>query len=174
MGAMTPLDGVTLADLPLPAEPRVDESWTRQMREWAEVMGPLAVLQLVDALGGQPLYVPKVAEGTKLEAVIGLAAAEALSGLAGGDSVTVPTAKAALLRARRAGVIAAIRTGEMTIADGSRLLGTSRNYLSYLVRQTDEGADAEPVRSHRRVDPRQRELFVRDAHPDDAPSADGP
>lgn len=173
MGAFVPLRDATLADLPLPAEPRVDESWTRQMREWADAMGPLAVLRLVDALGGQPLYVPKVAEGTKLEVVIGLAAAEALSGLAGGDSVTVPTAKAALLRARRAGIIAAIRTGDMTIADGSRLLGTSRNYLSYLVRQTDEGADAEPLRSNRRVDPRQHDLFDRDGQRGDAPSADG-
>ena len=167
MGALVPSD-FTLADLPLPAEPTVDGYWTRQMREWAEVMGPLAVLRLVDAVGGSDLYVPVEPEGTKLEGIVGADAARALSDFAGRTSLRVPVARAALNQAKRAGVLAAVRAGTMTATRAARHLGTSRQYVYELVNRTDEGEDVQPVRLGRRSDPRQRDLFATDAPPADS------
>lgn len=157
---------VRLEDLPLPADPLPDRSWTVQMREWAGVIGPLAVLQLVDVWGGQELYVPLDSDGSQLAQVVGEAASIAMSAEFGGNHFQLPVARQALNRARRASVIAAIRARRMTITEAVPILRTSRTYLSRLVNHSDEGCDAEPFRTNR-GDPRQMALFGGAAAPSD-------
>ena len=148
-----------LRDLPLPAEPEIDGSWTRQMREWVPAIGALGVLRMVDALGGQMIYVPKAGEGSKLAQVLGEEAATAFSAAHGGEHLQVPLGETALARARRAPVLAAIRAGEMAINEAVPILRMTRTSISHLVNHSDEGADVAPLRTNRRHDPRQDDLF---------------
>ena len=148
-----------LRDLPLPAKPTVDGSWTRQMREWVPAIGELAVLRLVDALGGQMVYVPKDGEQSRLAQVLGDEAAAAFSVAHGGEHLQIPLGETALARARRAPVIAAIRAKELTINEAVPILRMTRTTLSHLVNHSDEGADTQPLRTNRRLDPRQDDLF---------------
>lgn len=136
-------------DLPLPADAQPDSSWTANMVEMADHIGASAVLRLVDRFGGMRIYIPadwargKVYEGKgSIREVIGDKAARILSDVYRREFILVPTAKAALRRARRAAVIAAVKAGDISGAEAARILETSRPYMSFLVNQSDEGDPA--------------------------------
>lgn len=91
------------------------------------------------------VYIPadytrgKAYEGRgSIRQVIGDRAAEILSDVYRREYLLIPTAREALDRARRAPIIAAVRSGDMTATDAAKALSTSRPYMSYLVNQRDE------------------------------------
>jgi hypothetical protein len=150
---------------------RVTRRWTEQMCEMAAHIGPYRTLLVVDALGGQVVDIPKRVELNRLAPVIGQEGAAILSWAYGGDRLRIPVARAALAEARRSGIIAAIRSGRMTIADAVPILGSSRSYISHLVNATNEGKESAPLFALKaRRDTRQLDLF-RPVAP--SPSADG-
>lgn len=151
----------TIDELPIPTDARVTRKWTEQMREMAAHIGAYRTLLVVDALGGQSIYVPASAERGRLAEVIGAEGAAIMSQIYGCNRIRVPVGRAALHEARRAGIIAAIRDGKMTIGEAVPILGTSRSYISHLVNRTGEGEAVEayvPTRS--RHDPRQLDMFA--------------
>lgn len=156
----------TIDELPIPADVPVTRKWTEQMREMAAHIGAYRTLLIVDTLGGQEIEVPINPERNRLAQVIGDEGAAIMSRIYGRNKLRVPVARAALDEARRAGIIAAIRAGKMTIGEAVPILKTSRNYLSHLVNSTAEGEEVAPYLPKRsRHDPRQLEMF---AQPDDA------
>ncbi len=151
---------IALSDLPIPLDVKPTARWTSQMLEMAAHIGPYATLLFVEAFGGQYIYIPEDASRNRAAPVIGEEAARILSRIYSCNRLQVPTAKNALAEARRGGVIAAIRSGAMTIQAAVPILGTSRTYLSHLVNHTDEGTDRPPMAlPNRPADPRQIELF---------------
>jgi hypothetical protein len=145
-------------ELPIPQDVQPGDGWTERMLEMADHIGAYRTLLLVDRFGGMRIYVP--ADWTKgkdyegkgsIREVVGDEAARILSDIYRREYIVVPTAKTALARARRGGIIALVREGGITGADAAKLLKTSRTYLSYLVNQTDEGmAPGEAPHSSRR------------------------
>lgn len=161
----------TLADIPIPKEARVTRRWTEQMREMAAHIGAYRTLLVIDALGGQAVFIPQAVDRNRLADIIGDEGAKILSFIYGGNRLRVPVGRAALNEARRAGVIAAIREGTMTIAAAVPILGTSRSYISYLVNQTNEGTSAAAITLPRAAsDDRQLDMF---SAPSPLPSANG-
>jgi len=151
----------TIDDLPIPRDARVTRKWTDQMREMAAHIGPYRTLLVIDALGGQEVYVPASADRGRLADVIGSDGAAIMSQVYACNRIRLPVGRAALNEARRAGVIAAIREGRMTIGEAVPILGTSRSYISQLVHHTDEGEAVEPYVPRRsRHDPRQLDMFA--------------
>jgi hypothetical protein len=145
-------------ELPIPEDVQPGDGWTERMLEMADHIGPYRTLLLVDRFGGMRIYIPadwtkgKVYEGRgSIRQVAGDEAARILSDIYRREYIVVPTAKAAVARARRGAVIASVRQGDMSGAGAAKLLGTSRTYLSHLVNQTDEGlAPGETPRSSHR------------------------
>lgn len=151
----------SLADLPIPQDVRVTRRWTAQMCEMAVHIGPYRTLLVVDALGGQTVHIPRDPAANQLRRVIGEDGAKIMSAIYAGNKMTVPVGRAALLEARRAGVIAAVRAGTLKISDAAPILGTSRTYLSHLVNASREGEDAAPIDVHSlRRDTRQLDMFT--------------
>ncbi|HEU4958990.1 MAG TPA: hypothetical protein VFT56_01165 [Sphingomonas sp.] len=149
-----------LDQLPIPEDVQPGRGWTEQMLEMAAHIGPYATLCIVAAHGGAQVYISRKPESCPFADVIDEEAARILASVYGGNRFQVPVGRAAVDRARRASIIAAVRAGQMTGADAQRILGTSRTYVAYLVNQTAEGQNAEPARARRRHDPRQTDLFA--------------
>lgn len=133
-------------ELPIPEDVRADRHWTETMVEMAAHIGPYRTLLLVDRFGGMRIYVPadwrkgKTYEGIgAIRDVIGDEGARILSDVYRREYLLVPTARAALAAARRAPLIAQIRSGDLSITEGARILGTKRSYLSHLVNHSTEG-----------------------------------
>lgn len=155
--------------LPIPEDVRPGPGWTDQMLEMADHIGAYATLRLVDAFGGQRIYIPadpargKVYPGIgSIRDVIGDEAAVMLSEVYRREYLLIPTAKYALAHARRSAIVANVREGRMTAADAVRMLKTSKSYLSHLVNHTDEGRDGEEgdlARTGRKSHPGQLHLF---------------
>lgn len=142
-----PMDG-----LPIPEDVQPGPGWTDRMVEMADHIGAYRTLLLVERFGGMRIYIPaeydrgKVYEGKgSIRDVIGEEAAQTLSRVYRREFFQVPTARHAIARARRQGIIASVRARRITASEASRILGTSRTYLSHLVNQTEEGcADGDP------------------------------
>lgn len=149
-----------LAELPIPVNAQPGPGWTEQMLEMAAHIGAYPTLCIVDQFGGQQIYVAKDASSSPFRDVVTDEIAATIASVYGGNRLLIPVGRAALDRARRAGIIAAVREGKMTGADAQKIIGTSRTYVSHLVNQTNEGQDAEPVKLSRRHDPRQHDLFA--------------
>lgn len=150
----------TLADLPIPPDAVPTRKWTEQMREMADHIGPYATLQIVAAYGGQQIYIPADAAKNRMADIVGANVAAIISRIYGRNTVSIPVGRAALDEARRAGVIAAIRSGGMTINAAVPILGVSRTYLSFLVNHTTEGAEAQQWQAPKpKHDPRQIDIF---------------
>lgn len=149
-------------ELPIPADVQPGPGWTEQMLEMAAHVGAFDTLAIVAALGGQSIYIPRDKAKSPFAEIVGEAAVATLAWVYGGHHYAVPVGRAALARARRAPVLAAVRAKRMTTADAARLLGTSRTYLAHLANQTDEGAAATPIQLSRKRDTRQIELFSDD------------
>ena len=148
-----------LDELPIPADVQPGRGWTEQMLEMADHVGAYATLRIVAAHGGSQVYISRKADACPFADVVDEDTAEILASIYGGNRIQIPVGRAAVDRARRAGIIAAVRAGEMTGADAQRILGTSRTYVSHLVNQTQEGQNAQPARLSARHDPRQHKLF---------------
>lgn len=148
-----------LHELPIPRDAQPGPGWTGQMHEMADHIGAHATLSIVDAFGGQQIYVSSKPEQCPFATVVDEATARTIARIYGGNRILIPVGRAAVDRARRAGVIAAVRAGELSGADAQRIIGTSRTYVSHLVNHTDEGQNAAPTRGLKR-DPRQPDLFA--------------
>ncbi len=145
--------------LPIPEDVVPGPGWTEQMVEWANLIGPYQTLRLVEAFGGQEIYVSADPARSKFKDVIGIDAAAKIAREYRSCRLLIPTAQLALRRARRAGVIALARRGDLSIARAARMIGTSRPYMSQLVNNTEEGLDAKPFVAKPSVDSRQMDMF---------------
>lgn len=150
-----------LADLPIPRDVRPGPGWTGQMLEMAAHIGPYATLRLVAAHGGEQVHVPRDPAASPFLDCVDADTAATIAWVYGGtgNRLDVPVARAAVDRARRAVVLAAVRAGKISGADAARIIGTSRTYLAHLVNATDEGRDASS-RSRARDLPAQPDLFA--------------
>lgn len=150
------------ANLPIPEDIVPGPGWTEQMVEWANLIGPYATLRIVEAFGGQEIYISADPERSRFKDLIGIQKAALISREYRSCRLQIPTARHALRRARRAGVIAAARRRDLSIAKAARMIGTSRPYMSELVNNSDEGADAKPFTPERSADSRQMDMFPDD------------
>lgn len=139
--------------LPIPHDVRPGPGWTQQMLEMADHIGPYRTLLIVERFGGQRIYIPADAEKGKcygprgtLRDLIGIAAARKLSQIYRREYLVIPTAGAALRRARRAPLLATVRESEMTITEASLRTRSARTYVSHLINNTREGADDDAPR----------------------------
>lgn len=137
-----------IEELPIPEDVQPGPGWTEQMLEMADHIGAYRTLLLVDRFGGMRIYIPadpakgKVYEGRgSIRDVVGVEAAKILSRVYRREYLSIPTARHALSRARRQGLIASVRSKDITASEAARRLGTTRSYMSHLVNRTDEGAD---------------------------------
>ncbi|WP_066546781.1 hypothetical protein [Sphingomonas sp. CCH15-F11] len=158
--AVDPASLPRLADLPIPADVRPGKGWTGQMVELAAHIGAFDTLRIVAAYGGQSVYIPIDPERNPFRELIGPAKAKIVSQVYGPYQFFVPVARHAVDRAKRGGVLALVRSGQLSKRQAAVILGTSRNYVDYLVRQPDE--DGPPLPALRRqpvIDPRQISIF---------------
>ena len=137
---------------PIPDDVQPGPGWTALMLEMADHIGPLRTLLLVERFGGQRIYIPADVERGKsyegrgtIRDLIGLEAARTLSHVYRREYLSIPTAKHALRRARRQGLVAAARAGDIEVSEAARIVGTTRPYMSHLVNQTDEGTEGEDI-----------------------------
>jgi len=151
--------GMKLEDLPIPRDVRVTRSWPIQLVELADHIGAYHALLVVERFGGQKIYISADPERNCLREVLDDRLTRIMSHVYGCQDVEMPVARAALLEARRAPIIASVRNGDMTVAEASRILHSARSYISRLVNRSQEAIDAEPLRRSRVRDPRQIEMF---------------
>lgn len=118
---------------------KVGKGWTAQMREMAEHIGPHKTLLISYAFGGQQIYVAANPNRNKLCVLVGDEMAKILSHVYRRERLSIPTAKTALRVAKRGPVLAAVRSGTLTISEAASMLSSSRTYVSYLINHTDEG-----------------------------------
>ncbi len=147
-------------DLPIPEDARPHKTWPPMMLEMAAHIGAYDTLRLVDAFAGQVVYVPLDASRSPFAEIVGSEKAAILSHVYGREKLQVATGRGPLLRARRQGVIAAVRAKKMSVRDAAAMLRMARRHLHSLIKQTDEGTDAEPVMLLPPIrDPRQLDMF---------------
>lgn len=154
-----PDPGWTLDDLPIPDDVKPDASWCPQLLEMAAHIGPHAALVITERYGGHDLYVAKSTDHYGFNDLIGKAKADTMRWVYGNTTLTVPTAKDVLARARRAPIIALVRKGDITVAEAARRCRTTRRYMSTLIRKDVEGFSAAPIALPIIRDPRQIEMF---------------
>lgn len=157
MGALHPIEH---DPLPLPNDIEPGKGWSAVMIDMAAHIGTRSVLELCDRYGGQQVYFPIDPKNAPLVDVLGGRKARALCKAYQKERITIPTARHALARARRGGIIAAVRAGTLSVGMAAAKLGIRRDTLSALVRRTDEGRDWSPSDSSgKRCDPSQLDLF---------------
>ena len=143
--------------LPIPPDSPVTSKWPAQMVEMADHIGAYATLKIIDWLGGREIYVPRDPELSPFRKMVGRETVEILSEVYGMNRLELPVARPALNEARYRPVIEKIREGDMTVAEGARLLGCTVRFVSKLV---NAGEDGKPVRrSRRHSDERQIDMF---------------
>ncbi len=153
---------LNLDDLPIPDDAQPCSYWTESMLEMAAHIGVHATLLMVDQFGGTDPYVPMDWTRSSFTELIGETAAREMSRVYGRENLQVPVGTNALRRARRAGILAAVRSGQMTLTQAATIRGMgSRSYISYLVNHSDDGADAVPMIPAKKqdFDPRQLVMF---------------
>lgn len=150
-----------LYEMPIPPDVQPGPGWTGQMREMADHIGPYLTLCLVAAHGGQQLHVPRDPAASPFRETLPPDACAKIAWVYGGSGnrLDLPVAQAAVNRARRAIVLAAVRAGLLTGADAAKIIGTSRTYLAHLVNATNEGAEA-GTRERVKELPSQPDLFA--------------
>lgn len=132
-------------DLPIPEDIAPGPGWAPIMHEMAAHIGAPAVLRLVAQFGGLRLYVPMQPEGWHIAGLIGAEKAAILSRVFGREMLVLPTARYALDHARRAGVIAAVRAGQLSLSRAAWILRINRAYVSRLAARTSEGRSTPPL-----------------------------
>lgn len=151
--------GMTVADLPIPADAQVTRKWPAQMVEMADHIGAYHTLRLIDAKGGEQVRVPRDPERSPFRGVLDARLCRVMAQVYGANELELPVGRAVLNEARRAPVLASVRNGDMTVREAARILGTARTYVSELVNRTAEASGAEPLRRPKRGDDRQIEMF---------------
>jgi len=147
--------------LPIPDDARPDRSWSQRMLEMAAHIGARPTLAIVEAFGGDYLYISKDPARSPLSGILDTDAINKFTFAYGGTMVAIPTGAAAIRKAKRAGLIAAVRAGKISAADAARIMRMSRTYVSHLINATDEGTDAVPaVQLPSVTDTRQMDLFA--------------
>jgi hypothetical protein len=147
-------------DIPIPEDSRAHASWPPTMLEMAAHIGAYDTLRIVDAFAGQDVYIPVDPRRSPFTDIVGADKAAVLSHVYGRERLPIPSGRQPLLRARRQGIIAAIRANRMSVVEGAAILRMARRHLSRLVNQTEEGLDSEPVFVLPSVkDPRQLDMF---------------
>lgn len=155
----------SLDDLPIPDDVQADQGWSQLLLEIASHIGARAALAVVEAFGGDNIYVSKDAARSPFHGVIDAEKVARFAYAFGGTRLDIPTGAAEIRRAKRAGLIAAVRAGKMTAADAARIMRISRSYMSHLVNATEEGTgNVQPVLLVHRTDTRQLDLFGDDAN----------
>lgn len=152
----------TIDELPIPEDVQISDKWSEQMVEMAGHIGAYQTLRLLEHYGGQQLsFTKELVEGDLAE-LLGAEAAQTLRKIYLGERVQLPTGKNAIAFAKRQPVLAAVRSGDLTGQDATKILKTSRTYVSHLINDTLEGTGVVPppqFRRRRRGDPRQIDLF---------------
>jgi len=152
---------VRLDQFPIPHDAQADPRWPPLMLDIAAHIGPYATLLIVDAFGGQDVYVPIDGSTNKFRELIGPERADIMSHVYGRENLAIPLGTSQLHKARRAGIVAACREGRMTISDGAAMIPMRRGHLSRLVNHSDEGKNTAPmVLTARTHDPRQLDMFA--------------
>lgn len=134
-----------LQELEIPSGVKVRDYWPEQLKELADFTSPHIALVIADQFGGQNIYIPINWETCRFRHVISDEFVQKICAAYGPYEYFVPRARTALTRARREGLIAAVRAGTLSKRNAAIILGTSRNYLHQIVRHTGEGADVSPV-----------------------------
>lgn len=133
------------------------------MLEMASHIGAYATLLICERFGGRDIYIPADAAKCPFLALIGEEKANCISWVYRRETITVPTARYALSRARRGGVLAAARARKITVAQAARMLGLRRDYVSKLLNKGDEGIGVIRHIAHvREADPRQIDMFAQE------------
>lgn len=132
-------------DLPIPCDVQVDDGWPPTLAEMADHIGPYAALCLCEAFGGRTIQIPRRAEMSPFKGIIDAEQCETMAFVYGVEKVTIPLGTQTILRAKRRGVIAAIRAGNLSVSAAARILRMRRSHLSRVVHHTDEGLDCEPI-----------------------------
>lgn len=148
-----------LDDLPIPADVQPGPGWTGQMIEMADHIGAHATLCLVAAHGGEEVHIPSSVERSPFADALSPEHQAIIARIYGGNRISVPVARAAIARARRAVVIAAVRAKKITGAEAQKIIGSSRTYVAHLVNQTTEGMD-KGAKAKAQALPAQGDLFA--------------
>lgn len=148
-----------IEDLPIPRDAQPGKGWTDSMHELACHIGAYPTLLLVEKFGGLDLYIPMDAAKCPTIDLIGEELTAKLCATYGRESLSVPVAGEAIRRAKRAGIISAVRAHSMSLSEAAHILRSSRRYVSRLVNQSDEGALSAPYVQKRLPDPRQLVMF---------------
>lgn len=133
-----------LDDFSIPRNIQPDQTWTESMREMSDHIGPYATLRIVAEFGGTDVYVGKTAARSPFRNIVDAEACERLARIYGRERVLIPVAASAVKRAKRAGLISAVRAGSLSLDKAAKIIGTSRTYVSHLKNHTDEGVGVEP------------------------------
>lgn len=124
-------------DLPIPRDVRPGPGWTGQMLEMADHIGAYATMQIVERYGGQVLYISLDPERNVVRDLIGSAATEVLSRVYGRERISIPSARAAVRRAKWQPILAAVRAKELSLNEATKRLGAHRTYLCHLINKMD-------------------------------------
>lgn len=146
--------------LPIPPDAKPHRTWPPIMLDMAAHIGAYDTLRIVDAFAGQYIYVPLNPATSPFTDIIGGEKAALLSHVYGRERLNIPAGRNALMRARRAGVIALVRAKKMTVKEAAARLRMPERHLFTLISKTDEGTDAEPLLILERPrDARQLDMF---------------
>jgi hypothetical protein len=150
--------------LAIPRDSRPNRYWTDSMREMAHHIGAYATLQIVDRFGGLQLYVPIDPQKCAAYDLIGADKTAILCGIYNTESINVPVAASAIRYAKSQPVLAAVRSGSLSLSDAVMTLRrggikTSRTYLCGLLSATDQGIGVDPWQPKRIPDARQMVMF---------------
>lgn len=151
----------SIEEFPIPRDVAPGPAWSAGMRDMAAHIGAYPTLLISVQHGGENIYIPADATRNPFLPLIGAEAARALSWVYRRETIAVPTAAYAIARARRGGLVAAVRSGRLTVSDLARIIDVRRDYASKLVNRTDEGATARPAAiGAAKIDPRQLNMFA--------------
>lgn len=153
---------VARQELPIPEDVQPGQGWSPVMIAMADHIGAFDVLRLCDTYGGQAVYFPQDPAKAPFVDVLGREKAERLSAAFRLEKITLPTGRYALSVARRAGVLASVRAGGITIAEAAALLRMRRNSVSTLLKSGEAQGYSPSQPAIRKVDSRQLEMFPGD------------
>ena len=136
---------LSIEDLPIPEGVEADSTWPPILAELADHVGAYDALLICDAFAGRELYIPIDPQLSPLRGLISDSNCTLIAHVYGRERLPIPTGRNTILRAKRAGVISAIRSGELTVVRGAAILRMARRHLSRLVNQTNEGVGVQPT-----------------------------
>lgn len=125
------------------------------MIELADHIGAYEALLICAEFGGREIYIPADPGKNPFLALIGAERAAIVANVYKHNVFAVPTARFAIARVLREPLIAAARSGEITVTEAARRLGLRRDYVSRLVNRVDVRTcppHHSPARDRRQLD----------------------